>query len=106
MTKIGAISDPKISALLSEPKLESVFKPLDELTHRILIEFVCDLLLDNNATDGRAGLNFVFVWWFYDRNGEGGIRTLGSTERLCLNESPYENGHEEISLNISGCYAF
>ncbi len=88
MTKIGAISDPKISALLSEPKLQSVFKPLDELTHRILIEFVCDLLLDNNATDGRAGLNFVFVWWFYDRNGEGGIRTLGSTTDPLPNDFP------------------
>jgi hypothetical protein len=42
----------------------------------------------------------------YEKTGEGGIRTLGSTERLCLNKSPYENGHEKISLNISGCYAF
>jgi site-specific recombinase XerD len=36
----------------------------------------------------------------------GGIRTTGSTEHRCLNESSYENGHEKISLNISGCYAF
>lgn len=36
---------------------------------------------------------------------EGGIRTPGSTERLRLNESTYENGHEKTSLNIDERYA-
>ncbi len=82
MTKIGAISDPKISALLSEPKLQSVFKPLDELTHRILI----DLRVGFHRL--RAGARVrVSTREIKHRtsnvqhpigNGEGGIRTLGT----------------------------
>jgi hypothetical protein len=42
----------------------------------------------------------------YEKTGEGGIRTLGSTTRLWNNESTYANGREKTSLNITGCYAF